>query len=133
MYSEQNCKKITVLSEQLEEIEVQPTTLKTLQIQIVEAPTQTLQIGQVKDEREETKAVIFWRRSLLQSKQNWPKMNALINALLGNKNEAKWLRHEKLDAKLEAVNTVGPLSMTLGNITEPRKKNVFLDSRLFSL
>ena len=63
--------KITFLPEQLEEIEVQPTTLKTLQIQIAEAPTQTLQIWQVKDEREETKAVIFWRGSLLQSKQQW--------------------------------------------------------------
>lgn len=30
-------------------------------------------------------------------------MNALVNALLAAENEAKWLRHEKLDAKLEAV------------------------------
>ena len=53
-------------------------------------------------------------------------MNALINALLTAENEAKWLRHEKLDAKLEAANAIDQLSMTLGNITEPRKKACFL-------
>lgn len=56
-----------------------------------------------------------------------------LTHLLVAENKAKWLRREKLDDKLEAVNAVDPLSMTLGNITEPRKKNVFLDSRLFSL
>lgn len=60
-------------------------------------------------------------------------MNTLINALLVAENEAKWLRHEKLDAKLEAVNAIDQLSMTLGNITEPRKKHVSLASRLFNL
>ena len=50
-------------------------------------------------------------------------MKELIHALLAAETEAKRLRREKLGAKLEAVNA----------IAEPRKKNVFLDSRLFSL
>ena len=94
--------KITVLPEQLEEIEVQPTTLKTLQIQIAEAPTQTLQIWQVKDEREETetKAVIFWRGSLLQSKQQWNNEWITHSPFIGDKiiqirTQTRWSRKEE--------------------------------------
>lgn len=53
-------------------------------------------------------------------------MTELIGALLEAYKEATRLRHEKLNAKLESVNAIDPLSMALGNITEPRKKNVFL-------
>ena len=60
-------------------------------------------------------------------------MNPLINALLAAENEVTRLRLEKLDDKLEAVQAIDQPSMTLGDIAEPRKKNVFLDSRLFSL
>lgn len=84
------------------ELQVQPTTLKTLQIQIAEAPTQTLQIWQVKAEREETKVMIFWQRSLLQSKQNWSKMNALINAFARRQKQSQMASARKTRRQTES-------------------------------
>lgn len=62
-------KKITVLSEQFERIEIQPTTLNGLKIQVARAKPSHLQIWHLgKYKREGHGAVIFYRGGTLQSK-----------------------------------------------------------------